>query len=263
MYCKNCGNSLKTGSKFCNICGEKTENSFNEEDNSQAPLKAKKISDNTELKAIPIAKKIADIESPVVKEKKFSIIYLWIISIIGLLLGFIWMINDFVSGVIIILSALIIFPPLRKKYVKKFPIRLRYALICSFILFCIGVNISGTNEVKEDNSSIYPKYISQSGQENGNGSEQGESQTNVNDDFTKKHKISIRLSENLLKILKEININSDEVKNLEKIDNWANGERYSFILDGQQIFIYLDYEENIRSIRLMPDGDYLYRVEAN
>jgi chemotaxis protein histidine kinase CheA len=76
------------------------------------------------------------------KSFKFPAILLWILSLFGIMISLGAFLTYFWSGVLVLLSALIILPPIRKLYLKKISIRLRYVLIISFILFLTGVLIS-------------------------------------------------------------------------------------------------------------------------
>lgn len=110
------------------------------------------------------------------KEKKkfnFPAILLWILSFLGIMISLGAFLTYFWSGVLVLLSALIILPPIRKLYLKKIPIKLRYVLIISFILFLTGVLISppqgyttsGTKIL--ETQRIFPKeleYISENPQ---------------------------------------------------------------------------------------------------
>lgn len=74
-----------------------------------------------------------------VKKKTFSIIYLWILSIITIFFSFFFFGPSFFAGLLILFSGLFILPPIRKIYSKKFNIRLRYILIIFLILFFTGI----------------------------------------------------------------------------------------------------------------------------
>lgn len=105
------------------------------------------------------------------KDFKFLAIILWILSFFGFIFSLGAFMMYFGSGVLVLFSTLIIFPPTRNLYTKKVPIRLRYAIIISFFLFILGVLISppqgyttlGTNSL--ETQRILPKdleYISDS-----------------------------------------------------------------------------------------------------
>lgn len=59
----------------------------------------------------------------------------WILSILGLFLAFIFLFISKVGALGVLLSSLIILPPVRKTYLSKFPLRLRFAYIISTVLF--------------------------------------------------------------------------------------------------------------------------------
>ncbi|MGI6484322.1 MAG: SHOCT domain-containing protein [Candidatus Dojkabacteria bacterium] len=87
-------------------------------------------------------------------------ILFWILCIIGFLFssiiilgGLMTNIKIFFSGIILLLSALVTFPPFRSWYTKKLKVRLRYALIVSIILHIIGVGIFVSNVMKDNAST--------------------------------------------------------------------------------------------------------------
>lgn len=67
---------------------------------------------------------------------KFS---LWVISLFILIFSLSGFTFNILAGLLMLISALIISPPIRKLYLRKFNIRLRYVLIISTILFFSGI----------------------------------------------------------------------------------------------------------------------------
>ncbi len=86
-------------------------------------------------------KKVSLLKAGKLKVKPSSIVSIlfWSLSIIGIFIAQPLMILNFLGGILVILSALIIMPPVHRAYTKKFPIRLRYALIASFVIFLTGI----------------------------------------------------------------------------------------------------------------------------
>ncbi|HAM62764.1 MAG: hypothetical protein A2Y20_07630 [Firmicutes bacterium GWF2_51_9] len=80
-------------------------------------------------------------------------------------------------------------------------------------------------------------------------------------EFANDKKIESSLASQLLQILEKINIPADKTNDYEKIENWANGERYTFRFEGNQLTIYLDNNRTINSINLGNNGNVkLYAV---
>ncbi len=69
----------------------------------------------------------------------------WTLSCIGILLGVILSLANLIGGILIIVSSLIIFPPIRPVIRKYINIRYRYYFIISTILFIYGFIYTGSN----------------------------------------------------------------------------------------------------------------------
>jgi hypothetical protein len=67
----------------------------------------------------------------------------WTFSILGLIIGLLFLIGNLFGSIIAIFSALLIFPPTRKLYEKKVKLRYRFTYVLSFVLFFIGSMIVG------------------------------------------------------------------------------------------------------------------------
>lgn len=62
----------------------------------------------------------------------------------------------------------------------------------------------------------------------------------------------------LTEILEMVNVDPEDAKNIEKIDDWANGPRYSFPTHGTTARVYCNMDGSIESVKVGTDID-LYR----
>lgn len=77
-------------------------------------------------------------------------------------------------------------------------------------------------------------------------------------EFASEFSISSVLAKNLTTVFPEIGISKTKITSITKSTNWANGERYSMIYDGTQVFVYLNSDSSINSVNI---GDVkLYQV---
>ncbi len=82
-----------------------------------------------------------------------AVVFLWILSVLGFLLGLVFLAGNALSGAFALCSAFIILPPIAKLLIKLFHLRLMYVFIASIALFVAGAIILRFPPVKYFNSA--------------------------------------------------------------------------------------------------------------
>lgn len=328
--CSNCKETIEifgTGQHICPYCKEK----FNITEKEFEKLKADSVKFHS-----------TD------KKKIFPVYLLWVLSILGILFSLPVLSFSFFSGLLFLISSLLILPPIKNFYTKKVPIRLRYILIITTILFILGfslyehsdpemsggalpmqfkketkratpiqteslvdksveylayycvdvetIRVNGVELSKEDVEKVcrdnyslvlqeglneftvelvmpentltenlkvtYDKkaYLAKIEKEKTEAAivaaKAEEQEIKL---FANENDISLKLARNLLIVLEGVNVEKEDVDGLRRIDDWASGSRYKYMLDGQEYVIYVNTDETISAIRNLPSLDYIYR----
>ena len=63
------------------------------------------------------------------------------------------------------------------------------------------------------------------------------------------------LNKNFEKVCEQIEINSSEVKNIEKTDDWVGGPRYTFVYQGMSFRLYCNVDSTIESVKIGTEFD--------
>lgn len=129
-------------------------------------------------------------------------------------------------------------------------------------LILITIVISGVVSINENESSAQSDLVGNSN--SGKKTNIEEPTTNVS---TKELEVipknlqifkSDALRQNVINALESCNIIVDEVKNVEKIEDWAAGERYTFTVNSLGLVLYTNMDDSISSIRTNRLTVFLY-----
>ncbi|HRI05722.1 MAG TPA: thermonuclease family protein [Candidatus Dojkabacteria bacterium] len=83
---------------------------------------------------------------------------LWVLSLLGILFSFVVLATSLFGGFLVLLSAILIMPPIRNLYSQRLKVRYLHALIISFIFFIVGLGYMMNVYV---NSDEYKQSVAQ------------------------------------------------------------------------------------------------------
>lgn len=161
--------------------------------------------------------------------------------------------NYIIVSILFILFGLSLMPFIYEKYLYKVNIN-KFHILLPILLF-VGMCITIP---KEEIDSEYNKNTSnsnsKSNQSNNNSSNSVQANDNKNDNKTNyKNLTNItnqKLKENFISACKEINLNTSDIKELKKVEDWNSGPRYTFSYFGHKFILYAYDSGEISSITI-------------